>query len=195
MAALALALLALLLAIIVFLRKPENRERAAETLTGTIKAMTQPFAIDRRARGPAEIKARLHLFEGGANMPAVVEILGTNTRFGRDPSLSNVVLDDPRVSRYHCRITEEADGTFRIYDEGSTSGTYVNYEAVDIRGQTLNEGDQIHIGPVGLRFELGKGGGEDMSNKTEPFMPQFRPDPDDDPFKTEPFDMLPPKKE
>lgn len=196
--ALGLALIALLLAIIVFLRKPENRERAAETLTGTIKAMTQPFSMDRRSRGPAPVKARLHVFEGGVNMPGVVEIIGTNTRFGRDPSLSNVVLDDPRVSRYHCRITEEADGSFRIYDEGSTSGTYVNFEAVDIRGQTLNDGDQIHIGPVGLRFEAGTGTtSEDLSSKTEPYMPQFGggagPD-DDDPFKTEPFDMIPPKQ-
>ncbi|MCB0199428.1 MAG: FHA domain-containing protein [Anaerolineae bacterium] len=197
--ALGLALIALLLAIVVFLRKPENRERAAETLTGTIKAMTQPFSIDRRARGPIAAKARLHLFEGGANIPAVIEILGTNTRFGRDPSLSNVVLDDPRVSRYHCRIAEEADGSFRIYDEGSTSGTYVNYEAVDIRGQTLNDGDQIHIGPIGLRFELAKPAlSDDSSTKTEPFIPQFGPDAagdDDDPFKTEPFDMMPPKQE
>lgn len=194
-AALALALIALLLAIVVLLRKPAVRERTAEAITGTIKAMTQPFSLDRRARGPATVRARLNLFEGSASLPAVIEIHGTNTRFGRDPSLSNVVLDDPRVSRYHCRITEEADGSFRIYDEGSTSGTYVNYEVVDIRGQTLKDGDQIHIGPIGLRFELvGAGAVEDTSAKTEPYLPQFGGASDDDPFKTEPYSTTPPGK-
>ena len=107
-----------------------------------------------------------------------------------------MVIDDSRVSRYHCRITEEADGTYRIFDEGSTSGTYVNYEPVPIAGQYLQDGDQIHIGPVGLRFELVKSDDRTVEDgsKTEPYVPQFDKTIEDDPFKTEPFKIQPPER-
>jgi hypothetical protein len=195
-AALALALVALLVAFIVLVRKPEVRVRATEALSGTIKAVTQPFALDRKMRGHEAARARLVLVEGNANVPPVIEIRSSNTRIGRDPGLSNVVVDDPRVSRYHCRIAEEADGSYRIFDEGSTSGTYVNYEPVPIAGQFLQDGDQIHIGPVGLRFELLKGDGETTqdASKTEPYVPQFDKTIEEDPFKTEPFKIQPPER-
>ena len=78
------------------------------------------------------------------------------------------------MSRYHCRIVEEADGALRLFDEGSTSGTYVNYKQVDIRGQLLQHGDQIHIGPVGFRFErIEPQQDEPVKVATEPYLPQF----------------------
>lgn len=197
LASLALALVALFFAIFVLLRKPAVRVMAQNAWTGTIKAVTQPFALDRRMKGQQAIKAKLVLFEGDAHLPQTVEIQGSNTRIGRDSNLSNVVLDDPRVSRYHCRISEEADGSFRIFDEGSTSGTYVNYKPVDIRGQTLQHGDQLHIGPIGMRFEVSQPGREEEpKDATEVFVPQFdvAEDNDDDPFKTEPFRLQPPER-
>ena len=78
-AALALALIALLVAIVVLLRKPEVRVRATEALTGTIKAVTQPFSLDRKMRGQEAARARLVLVEGNANVPPVVELRGSNT--------------------------------------------------------------------------------------------------------------------
>jgi hypothetical protein len=196
LAALALALLALFFAIFVLLRKPAVRMSVQQAVTGTIKAVTQPFTLDRRMKGHQAAKARLVLVEGDGSLPPSVEIVGSNTRIGRDPSLSNVVLDDPRVSRYHCRIAEEGEGVFRIYDEGSTSGTYVNYKPVDIRGQILQHGDQVHIGPIGMRFEI-SGPGEQpevTESATEPYVPQFDAPPDDDPFRTEPFRLQTPER-
>jgi len=196
LAALALALLALFFAIFVLLRKPAVRMQVQQAVTGTIKAVTQPFTLDRRMKGPQAAKARLVLVEGDASLPQSVEIVGSNTRIGRDSSLSNVVLDDPRVSRYHCRIAEEGEDIFRIYDEGSTSGTYVNYKPVDIRGQVLQHGDQVHIGPIGMRFEVSRPGErpEPSDAATEPYMAQFDVLPDDDPFRTEPFRLQTPER-
>lgn len=196
LAALALALLALFFAIFVLLRKPAVRMSVQQAVTGTIKAVTQPFTLDRRMKGHQAAKARLVLVEGDASLPQSVEIVGSNTRIGRDSSLSNVVLDDPRVSRYHCRIAEEGDDIFRIYDEGSTSGTYVNYKPVDIRGQVLQHGDQVHIGPIGMRFEISKPGERPEATEaaTEPYAPQFSAQPDDDPFRTEPFRLQTPER-
>lgn len=194
LAALALALLALFFAIYVLLRKPAVLTSVQQAVTGTIKAVTQPFTLDRRMKSPQAAKARLVLVEGDGNLPQSVEIVGSNTRIGRDSSLSNVVLEDPRVSRYHCRIAEEGDDLFRIYDEGSTSGTYVNYKPVDIRGQVLQHGDQVHIGPIGMRFEISRPGEQPPTDEsaTEPYMPQFDVLPDDDPFRTEPFNLQTP---
>lgn len=195
LASLGLALAALAFAIFVFLRKPAVLATVTQGLSGTIKAVTQPFSLDRRMKGTQVSRARLVLVEGGANLPQTIEITGSNMRLGRDAGLSNVVLEDPRVSRYHCRISEEGDDIFRIFDEGSTSGTYVNYKAVDIRGQILQNGDLIHVGPVGLRFELlGATQNEDLTVATEPHTPTFGGDPDDDPFRTEPFKLSTPQR-
>lgn len=195
LASLALALAALAFAIFVFLRKPAVLATVTQGLSGTIKAVTQPFSLDRRMKGHQATKARLVLVEGGANLPQTIEITGSNTRLGRDAGLSNVVLEDPRVSRYHCRISEEGDDIFRIFDEGSTSGTYVNYKAVDIRGQILQSGDLIHIGPVGLRFELLDAAlNEEPTIATELHTPTFNESPDDDPFRTEPFKLSTPQR-
>jgi hypothetical protein len=164
-AALVIGLLSLLIALIVFFRKPERREQAAEFVTGAIKSLTEPWA-PRKKDGKilAEAKARLVLVEGDASIPSPIPIRGQKILIGRDPSVSNVVLPDSHVSRYHCRITEESDGTFKIFDEGSTSGTYVNFEPVGMRGQVLKSDDVINIGPIGLRFEL-------LEDHTVPYQP------------------------
>lgn len=195
LAALGLALLALLFAVVLFLRKPRAKDKPVSTPV-PVNADTEPYRLDPRMQRHHTVKARLVLVEGGANLPKAIDINGSNTRIGRDAGLSNVVLEDPRVSRYHCRIAEEANGNFRLFDEGSTSGTYVNYKSVDIRGQNLQHGDQIHIGPVGFRFEqVQQESDEPVKVATEPYRPQFNSDAvDDDPFRTEPYKLQTPKR-
>lgn len=165
-AALAIGLLSLLIALIVFFRKPERREQAVEFVSGTIKSLTEPWFPDRKKDGKLqqEAKARLVIVEGDAGIPSPIPIRGPKLTIGRDPSVSNLVLPDSRVSRYHCRIVEESGGTFKIFDEGSTSGTYVNYEPVGMRGQALRSDDVINIGPISLRFEL-------LEDHTVPYQP------------------------
>lgn len=154
-AALVIGLLSLLIALIVFFRKPERREQVAEFVTGAIKTLTEPWAPRKKdGKLQSEAKAQLVVVEGDAGVPSPIPIRGQKILIGRDPSVSNLVFADPRVSRYHCRIIEETDGSFRIFDEGSTSGTYVNFEPVGMRGQVLKSDDVINIGPIGLRFEL-----------------------------------------
>ncbi len=152
--ALVMALVSLVVALIVLIRKPQIRQLASEMMTGTVKSVTQPFVLNRRSSQAGPARARLVVMEGMSSLASTILLHGSATRIGRDPALSNVVLEDPRVSRYHCRIAEEADGTYKIYDEGSTSGTYVNYAPVGLMGVLLRDQDVIHVGPVGLRFEL-----------------------------------------
>ena len=68
------------------------------------------------------------------------------------------------ISRQHCTVEKETDGSFKIRDgqrdihsysgwHRSTNGTYVNSTEVSERGYYLREGDIISIGDVKMRFE------------------------------------------
>lgn len=115
---------------------------------------TEIFTLERSSIRPREAEAKLVLVKGNPSILWTSMVISNHVRIGRDPTLCNLILDDPSVSRYHCRINQETDDNYRIFDEGSTSGTYINFQQVDIRGKVLSNGDLIHIGPVVLRFEM-----------------------------------------
>jgi pSer/pThr/pTyr-binding forkhead associated (FHA) protein len=72
--------------------------------------------------------------------------------FGSDPIQATRVLDDPSVSPLHARLRGE-NGKYILNDEGSTAGTWVNYEQLTAP-MRLQHGDVIHIGRVSYRFML-----------------------------------------
>jgi predicted component of type VI protein secretion system len=90
---------------------------------------------------------------GSTGLPQSIPLFGSSLRIGRDPNLVNVVIEDRRISRLHCRILEEG-GHYKVLDEGSTSGTFVNEAEVSMNGQQINSGDVLGIGPVNYRFEI-----------------------------------------
>ena len=57
---------------------------------------------------------------------------------GREPS-NHVVLDHPRVARWHAAIFEAEGPSYRLRDLGSRSGTRVGRERV--RSHVLRDGD------------------------------------------------------
>jgi pSer/pThr/pTyr-binding forkhead associated (FHA) protein len=65
---------------------------------------------------------------------------------------NDVVLDDPRVSRYHARIVWTGKD-YRIEDVASTNGTWLNGERVT-GPMLLKDGDLIQLGDVTLEFEV-----------------------------------------
>lgn len=73
---------------------------------------------------------------------------------GRDID-NDIVVDDPEVSRHHCRLTWHApSGAYQVDDLGSTNGTFVN--GTRVRGTvTLAVGDVLGMGEtVRLSVEL-----------------------------------------
>jgi hypothetical protein len=64
---------------------------------------------------------------------------------------SDVVLDDPNVSRRHAEL-RHVEGRWVVADLGSTNGVKVNGRKV--RDAPLRPGDEITLGLVRLRFEL-----------------------------------------
>lgn len=111
-----------------------------------------------RAARPAVLgKAYLEVVEaGGAGGPhEAIQLLGQPVRLGRDPQVADVVFPDRSVSRLHARIEAMDDGTFLLFDEKSTSGTWVNFTQISAEaGHTLKPGDLINLGRVQLRFKL-----------------------------------------
>lgn len=74
--------------------------------------------------------------------------------FGSDPSRVTQILKDASVEGLHARLCRDENGVFRLSDEGSTAGTWVNFTPVSQEGTWLEHGDLIHFGRIGYRFML-----------------------------------------
>jgi predicted component of type VI protein secretion system len=57
---------------------------------------------------------------------------------------SDIVLEDPQVSRHHARLTLQAGG-YVIEDLGSTNGTFINEQRLT-GAQPINPGDRLRLG-------------------------------------------------
>lgn len=70
---------------------------------------------------------------------------------GRDIT-NDIVVNDPEVSRHHCRLTRGSSG-YTLEDLGSTNGSFVNGQRIS-SARPLNSGDLIGLGEtVTLAYE------------------------------------------
>jgi transcriptional regulator with GAF, ATPase, and Fis domain len=95
------------------------------------------------------VKPRL-LAVAGPLKDSTFNLEDPETTVGRDAG-NKFSINDPSVSRQHCTLRLEQDG-YVIRDLKSRNGTYVN--AVDIKEQQLNHGDQVSIGDSVFLFLL-----------------------------------------
>lgn len=93
----------------------------------------------------------IEILDARTPLPPINPIVRSEYLIGRSPTVDLAFKDDPTVSRIHATLVQDGD-IFRIYDEQSTSGTYVNDRPVPEYGLQLADGDEIHIGAVHLRF-------------------------------------------
>lgn len=82
------------------------------------------------------------------------QITGADLSIGRDPAHAALVIDDPTVSRLHARIRRNVGNEYWLYDEGSSAGTYLNYERLGLAPRQMHHGDPVTIGRVPFRFAL-----------------------------------------
>jgi hypothetical protein len=85
-------------------------------------------------------------------------ITSREVTFGRDPTQATLVIDLPSLEGLHARLRQNEDGSFTLYDQGSTAGTWVNYMPVSMEGVRLEYGDMVHIGRAKYRFLYGSSG-------------------------------------
>lgn len=84
-----------------------------------------------------------------------VKIVKGITSVGR-MSDNDVVINNLGVSRHHCRIIKEEDGSFSIEDLESANGIRVNN--VQVKKSPLHNGDEIMIGKHKLVFQVAERG-------------------------------------
>ena len=85
---------------------------------------------------------------GGGRAGEIFRPAGERTLIGRSPEC-DVFLDDVTVSRKHAVLVRDGD-TFRIEDQGSLNGTFVNRRRID--SSPLTSGDELQIGKYRLTF-------------------------------------------
>ena len=96
--------------------------------------------------------AYLEVIEAETPMPGRIPLDKEEVRLGRSPSLADIAFEqDLTVSRLHATLIWDGH-VYRIYDDESTSGTYVNDQQVGDYGLQLFDGDHIYLGKVHLRF-------------------------------------------
>ncbi len=149
---------ALLLLAALTLRRRRRAAAARDTLLNALDELQEPSAPvpvpepaeDETAasRGP-----RLVILANGEPQTGPLRLAQTNITLGRDPELVDVVFTHRTVSRLHARI-KQSEGRFWLYDEGSATGTYLNFVRIGLMPQPMQDRDEIHIGQVHLRFLL-----------------------------------------
>jgi len=98
------------------------------------------------------IMAHLEVINAQTMMPEELTLGDLEVRVGRSPAQSQIAFrDDITVSRFHAVLRLEGNH-YRIYDAGSTSGTYVNGRQAPEYGLQLSDGDEIQLGAVRLRY-------------------------------------------
>ena len=83
-----------------------------------------------------------------------IPLTGAAYSLGSDPSVVPFPIIHPSVSGLHANLKRNAAGEYILRDQGSSAGTWINYEPVDQTGSALKHGDRIHLGRVELRFML-----------------------------------------
>ena len=93
-------------------------------------------------------------FVSGVLAGQTFDVKADGSYVGRDSSLSQIVLPDPRISKRHLWIGVR-EGSVTITDEGSRNGTFVNDPKSErVTEVTLTPGDIVILGESDVaRFE------------------------------------------
>lgn len=109
----------------------------------------QCYAAMRRCRRPEKPLVTLYNTVTGLKLPVIF----WENSIGRSRA-SDIVVDDPAVSRNHCVLLRRASGWY-ICDTGSKGGTYVNGEEAVGRTRVLID-DVISVGNSQFQFLRGE---------------------------------------
>ncbi len=85
-------------------------------------------------------------------MDSRLDLDADELKLGRSSNRADIVFEnDNTVSRIHASIVREGSD-YRIFDEQSTGGTWVNGQRVPEHGMQLMDRDEIRLGAVRLQF-------------------------------------------
>lgn len=118
-------------------RKPRH---PADVLKGsTVESVVAPEGMMPSANG---MLGRFTILNG-TRAGEKLGLGGSGIRIGRETSICEIVLENPKVSRLHAEVVS-IDGKVLLIDRNSSNGTYVNDQKIDRR--FLQDGDIIYFG-------------------------------------------------
>ncbi|MFE1176025.1 FHA domain-containing protein [Streptomyces sp. NPDC058773] len=107
------------------------------------------------AHGLPHGSARLRVISG-PDAGGVHLLHGGQIRIGRSAD-ADVPLDDPDVSRLHCAVTVQPDGSVSVADLRSTNGTVVDGTDLGEQPAPLRPGTLLRLGESALRLQSAPG--------------------------------------
>ena len=138
------AIAAVLIAGIVFAGIALIRSRGARapldlTKSPTVETVVAPSG---GASAPHGILGKFTILNG-TRAGEKLGLGGSGIRIGRESTICEIVLENPKVSRLHAEVVS-IDGKVLLIDRNSSNGTYVNDQNIDKR--FLQDGDIIYFG-------------------------------------------------
>jgi hypothetical protein len=111
----------------------------------TLETMIAPVERERTESGERRVPLLLGRFTilNGSRAGERLGLGGSGIRIGRESTICEIVLENPKVSRLHAEVVS-IDGKVLLIDRNSSNGTYVNDQKIDKR--FLKDGDIIYFG-------------------------------------------------
>jgi S1-C subfamily serine protease len=134
----ALALAALAAAIPVFVMTRRARLPREFSMTSTSETLVAPAGV-----APGQLVLGKFTILNGDRAGEKLGLGGSGIRIGRERTICEIVLENPKVSRLHAEVVS-IDGRVMLIDRNSSNGTYVNDQKIDKR--YLRDGDIIYFG-------------------------------------------------
>jgi pSer/pThr/pTyr-binding forkhead associated (FHA) protein len=122
---------------------------AAQDTAGETQAMSPEEIAEASGIGLEGLEAPALVVRSGGRAGESFHPMKPQTTIGRSPDC-DVFLDDVTVSRKHAVLVRDENGGFRIEDQGSLNGTFLNRRRID--SAALENGDELQIGKYKLTF-------------------------------------------
>jgi S1-C subfamily serine protease len=134
-----LALAGLVVATLLVARSRMPRIPADLLKSPTVETVVAPTGLAASAQG---VLGKF-TFLNGTRAGEKLGLGGSGIRIGRESTICEIVLENPKVSRLHAEVVS-IDGKVLLIDRNSSNGTYVNDHKIDKR--FLKDGDIIYFG-------------------------------------------------
>lgn len=135
-------LIALLSWIVLRARTPHLPKELAAVIAVPTKTTETVLPGDAAPGRVAQTLGRF-TFLNGARAGQKLGLGGSGIRIGRESTICEIVLENPKVSRLHAEVVS-IDGKVLLIDRNSSNGTFVNDHKIDKR--VLRDGDIIYFG-------------------------------------------------
>lgn len=121
-----------------------SRRRRPAPAPDVLKAATVETVVAPNGTGaPSQSMLGRFTILNGTRAGEKLGLGGSGIRIGRESSICEIVLENPKVSRLHAEVVS-IDGKVLLIDRNSSNGTYVNDHKIDRR--FLQDGDIIYFG-------------------------------------------------